>query len=148
MRSHWNRIGRGRANGESSCCRSLKSCVGVPTLVSAAPPPTACLPSAHVGGHAFQTRESCRRDEFFWRELCLSSFLQHLTCALNTPAAPRNSFFFFFSSEKRLQSVASLGPDAKRWVLSSSGIRFKKKKKRKKKGNSQPRFNHTGCLVG
>lgn len=60
------------------------------TVVSAAPSRTACLLWAHVGGRVFQTQESCWRDEF----LCLSWFLQHLTCALNTPA--RKIFFFFF----------------------------------------------------
>lgn len=86
---------------KSSCCRSFISASAL-TFVTGAPSRTACLLSANVGGHMLQTQESCWRDGFFWKAFCLSSFLQHLTCALNTPA--RRNFSL------------SLRPSAKHWV--------------------------------
>lgn len=111
---------------ESSCCRSLKSCVGSDSRING--------PSAD----SLFTLGSCRRSrvpntgELSEGRILLERVVFELVsttldlCFKHTCSEE----FFFFLPRNICRSLASLGPDAKRWVLSSSGIRFKKKKKR------------------
>lgn len=127
---------------ESSCCRSLKSCVGSDSRING--------PSAD----SLFTLGSCRRSrvpntgELSEGRILLERVVFELVsttldlCFKHTCSEE----FFFFSSEKHLQIVGLAGSWCQ--TLGSFEFRHPIKKKRKKKGNSQPRFNHTGCLVG